>query len=488
MSSTAGPVPDLPAEEELVAYLDGELPPEACRRVEARLAADAAYRQRLHDLDQAWEALEALPAMRADEDLARTTLELVTVAAADDLYHVSDRSTAIRRRLMAWVAAGGVAAAVAGFAAARVLLSLNDAAILNDLPVIRYVDLLTQVEDVDFLRRVSSAISLEQFVEDPADARLVPSRLSAAETRDARRQWIEDLSPDEKAILASQTRRFDELPAEEKRRIRALYRDILQAHDAASLLTTLVAYGQWLSQLTPGEQEQLREESWGLPPNDQIDRLRRFARQERNRAARRLSAEDAEKVRAAALTLVEERRSMLLDEMRNRGPADRGRRLEGPRGALMILSRELQDDDAAEQARRRIVAQLSPEARSHLERLGRWNRRLQRYQLWQWIRDALQPKWGAGELEAFFAEELDNSQRERLLNLPQGEMKAELERLYLINEFGFRGGERGIGPDRTDHRPGLGERESGGRDRGRPPQQPPPHRRRPPPPDGPPPR
>ena len=56
MSSIANPQFEPPNNDELVAYLDGELPPEECRAVEERLANDDAYRQQLRDLDQAWEA------------------------------------------------------------------------------------------------------------------------------------------------------------------------------------------------------------------------------------------------------------------------------------------------------------------------------------------------------------------------------------------------------------------------------------------------
>ena len=44
-----------PELEQLVAYLDGELEAEAAREVERRLAADAAYRQRLNRLQQSRE-------------------------------------------------------------------------------------------------------------------------------------------------------------------------------------------------------------------------------------------------------------------------------------------------------------------------------------------------------------------------------------------------------------------------------------------------
>src|SRR2546421_727285 len=57
--SSITPQPEPPAADEIVAYLDGELPPQDCRRVESRLASDEGYRQQLHELDRAWEALDS---------------------------------------------------------------------------------------------------------------------------------------------------------------------------------------------------------------------------------------------------------------------------------------------------------------------------------------------------------------------------------------------------------------------------------------------
>ena len=85
MSSVTDPQPD-PAADEIVAYLDGELAPQDCRRVESRLATDEEYRQELHELDRAWEALDVLPASTVDDGFARTTIELACVAAEADLY------------------------------------------------------------------------------------------------------------------------------------------------------------------------------------------------------------------------------------------------------------------------------------------------------------------------------------------------------------------------------------------------------------------
>src|SRR6185295_10566300 len=104
--SVLDPQPDPPPTDELVAYLDGELPPDDCRRVESRLATDDEYRQQLHELDRAWEALDALPANAVDDGFARTTIELACVAAEADLTeHKSIVKAAKRSRARLWMAA-----------------------------------------------------------------------------------------------------------------------------------------------------------------------------------------------------------------------------------------------------------------------------------------------------------------------------------------------------------------------------------------------
>jgi hypothetical protein len=244
--------------------------------------------------------------------------------------------------------------------------------------------------------------------------------------------------------------------------LRHLHNEVEDSSDAQQLQECLLAYGQWLAQLTLGEQQELEDELRGLPADEQVERVRRLVRRENRRASRRLSADDAKKLRRAVLELVEERRSVVLQEMGRRGAPDRARRLEGPRGAFIILSWALQNEEGAQEARERIVSQLSAEAQDHLERLGP---RLRQLQLWQWIRDSLQANWTPGELESFFAKELDNDQRAWLLNLPPGEMQAELERLYMDSQLGIRGGFapgggpwNPPGPKRPPFRPEMGKR------------------------------
>ena len=83
--STPHSQPDAPDTDELVAYLDGELSADECRRVERRLASDADYRRRLSELEQAWLVLEELPQRTVDDNFARTTIEMVAVEAERDV-------------------------------------------------------------------------------------------------------------------------------------------------------------------------------------------------------------------------------------------------------------------------------------------------------------------------------------------------------------------------------------------------------------------
>ena len=138
--------------DELVAYLDGELDAQATAEVERRLSDDAEYRQRLRQYQQAWDMLDHLPYAEADEQFARTTVEMVALRTTDDVER--DRAATNLRRglsIAGWVGAC-LAAAVVGYSLLNNHLSAPDRALLGDLPVIENVDLYVHVESVEFLR------------------------------------------------------------------------------------------------------------------------------------------------------------------------------------------------------------------------------------------------------------------------------------------------------------------------------------------------
>jgi len=140
-------------DQELVAYLDGELDSEQTHRVEQRLAEDDGYRRRLGQLEEAWEMLDQLPATEVDPLFTRTTVEMAAVAAQDDVTRLQTRAN--RRRVLSWVtlATGIVATALIGYFGTAGSLQRPNNRLLRDLPVIENIDLYRHV-NLDLLEEL----------------------------------------------------------------------------------------------------------------------------------------------------------------------------------------------------------------------------------------------------------------------------------------------------------------------------------------------
>jgi hypothetical protein len=424
MSSVIDPHPEQPAAEELVAYLDGELPPDECRRVEERLGADAAYRQQLRDLDQAWEALDALPTRRANDDFARTTMELVTVAAQADATAVTATAAGANRRRMAWFTAAGLAGALMGFVLAWLLLPSENRALLQDLPVIRRAETLRQIENVDFLRRLAAEVPAERLMHDDEALENEMDQLAAisSPSLDTRREWIENLSAEERVVLADQAKRFSLINPVKQEELRKLSNEV--SAEGAQLQRSLLAYEQWLSQLTSWQQEELREEFSERTTGEQVEFVKQLVQQERDRASQKLSADDADKLRQSLRKIAAERQAELAADRRRRGDDD-------DRGRTILVRALWRNDEESSKIRDQLTMDLSPEAQARLNSLSG---RQRNFQLWRWIREALPRKVDPHQLERFFVEKLEARQREQLLSLPANEMQSRLEQLYFATE------------------------------------------------------
>lgn len=153
----AAPLDDISLQEELTAYLDGELDAAQRRQVEERISSDARYRTELARLERAWDLLDRLPTAEVDAAFTRTTLEMVAVAAEKDLD--DERAEAPRRRrkralvIMCCLALASLGGVVAG----RSLWPDPNAQLLRDLPVIENFELYNQAGDVEFLRQLDKA-------------------------------------------------------------------------------------------------------------------------------------------------------------------------------------------------------------------------------------------------------------------------------------------------------------------------------------------
>lgn len=143
-------------DEQLVAYLDGELDAEEAARIERRLADDPHFRARLVQLQRAWDMLDTLDRTEADDHFTQSTVAMVAVKAQDDLKVESHAGR--RSRNAAWLALaiGGTAAAIVGFLMLQHRLDRPNRELVRDLPVIERIDEYRNIDSVEFLRQLHS--------------------------------------------------------------------------------------------------------------------------------------------------------------------------------------------------------------------------------------------------------------------------------------------------------------------------------------------
>ena len=426
-------------DEELVAYLDGELDAESARRIEALLASDPQTRRRLESLERTWDLLDELDTAPVGEPFTQTTLEMVAVAADRDAER--DRIEAPGRRRRNWKILGLflLASALAGFAAVALFWPNPNRRLLEDLPVLEALDEYRQVESIDYLRKLRDE-GLFEASGDTSVAEMPPMDENIA----ARRFRIEAMSSREKEELLRLVNRFAFLASKERERLGELHSAMQNAPDAAQLRAVMYAYCSWLRGLSSYRRAELAE----MPEAERLVwvKSRRESERRRRQDNQRLEGRDLlallkwtadcasrheksflaslpEKPRQWLAQSNKQTRRMAFWVMWQRGQL-------GERGKTNILT----DDDLA-----RLRASLSPSTRKRLEALPiseQWR------QVALWIHQAARhpnvapdrflPKTTDQRVSDFFENELSDEDRERLMNMPPEEMLRELHRLFFM--------------------------------------------------------
>ena len=129
--------------------------PKRATRSNADLSEDADLRRRLQLHQAAWDLLEEVPRAEVPTSFAETTVEMVAVTAADDSRQAA-RTAELRQRL-AWTAATAawVATALAAYGITSFVVSRPNRELVQDLPIIEYLDAYQNAGDIDFLRTLA---------------------------------------------------------------------------------------------------------------------------------------------------------------------------------------------------------------------------------------------------------------------------------------------------------------------------------------------
>ncbi len=418
--------------ERIVAYLDGELSAEESAQVEQQLASDEQFRRELQSAQRAWSALDQLPMPHVGDDFANTTMEMVVDAAQHDL-EAKTIALPIQRRkrnttnilLLAMTVL--LAALIV-----RVITQNPNRRLLADLPIIQNVDIYSQFESVKFLQDLR-----EYLGEDLASYTLNEEQLASKleehqliSDSDQREEWLESLDESQKTSLRGKFNRFRELPASKQQELRTLHQEIAVADEQEQLLPTMYVYQQWLNELEPSKQYELREQPDDQQAEDAATGIKRFV----DDRTFELTPEQLHELFQQVVPFMVQFKKAMGHKL---GSNQQMMRPDTVRRELMPLIRK-----APEEFRRlqqRINTALPPDVsdafqlltdEQQLDQLRAW--------LYQKFREEISRERRSGsrrrdaarpteeELQSFFVEELDPAQKERLLALPTDQMQQQL--------------------------------------------------------------
>lgn len=159
---------------DLVAFVDGELPDEEARRLEAKVSASVSARKEVEELEKTWAMLDWLPTLELPPDFATQTVSLIHSRQLR-AEHIESRVKLVSRRVVqaiGWAASLALAASI-GFVALRHVWPDPAREFIEDLEIVENLDAYRVVPDIKFLQDIAR---LREFAEpaeplaDPAEA------------------------------------------------------------------------------------------------------------------------------------------------------------------------------------------------------------------------------------------------------------------------------------------------------------------------------
>ncbi|MEK6248338.1 MAG: hypothetical protein N2C12_09180, partial [Planctomycetales bacterium] len=214
MNSQQPPISDPEMlDEEITAYLDGELDGDRLRELEQRLADDESFRDRVQTMQASWDMLDELPRDEVGHDFAASTVEMVATSVLTAAKNSEDNWGKILLRQWAIVFMSVLAACLVGFLlssgfdallnAMGIMKTPNDR-LLEELPIIENLEKYQLVDDIGFLRAFGE---LSAMTDDWPTSPLP----DLSETTSERRGRLQSMPPAEKKRLAANMEQFEKM-------------------------------------------------------------------------------------------------------------------------------------------------------------------------------------------------------------------------------------------------------------------------------------
>lgn len=300
--SPVGYPDDIPVDEvdeQLVAYLDGELPPEERRALEQRLGADAELRKRLRELQNGWEMLDELPLASSSSQLLETTLRMAAIEGEVGTKSTSSKRLSRKLSRAIWFALATVGCFALGIALTRGRDYLRFQKQLHDLPVAMHLDAYLRAADLELMDKLMQMPEWRQANEmadqfGKWDVQLA-SQIDAASPK-ARQELLPKLPIEDQKTVAAAWERFEKIPPQDRQAAYQIAERIADQPDPQSLLKAMDRFAIWRQTWLPEDRERFAQSSGPQREAFLQTALDRTQKQWTQESARKLSDEEVETI------------------------------------------------------------------------------------------------------------------------------------------------------------------------------------------------
>lgn len=143
--------------ENLVAYLDGELDEAATQIIEQTLAENSDVRGEVESLTRTFEMLDELPRSQVSEEFTAQTLSMSQISRQSQTDSDKPRHRRIGNRMLlaGWVV-GLTLSVVLGVLIGERFSRDDSARLVEDLPVVRNLDIYTEIGSIEYLQKLET--------------------------------------------------------------------------------------------------------------------------------------------------------------------------------------------------------------------------------------------------------------------------------------------------------------------------------------------
>lgn len=255
--------------EQLTAYLDGELSGEELSAVEQRLQDDPSYLAQMQQLQRSWDMLDVLPPTPGYDAFVKTTMELVVQDSDRDLKKRSWMGKGLLTKVAMFLLLPGAVFA-SSYAVTKQQITAPYRELIRELPLIENHDRYAKLNlEIDFLRQLNKAslFTRDVMLSFPSDSsELMPDLdeknedVLSIETINDRESRLNEMAPQQIEALKRNQEKFNQLTAQRKQAIAEFHQQLLMEKNKNQLAGTMVAYYDWLKSLGETERTEVLDE------------------------------------------------------------------------------------------------------------------------------------------------------------------------------------------------------------------------------------